>query len=188
MSNSWTNSWDQAITEAIKNNSSLSKEEIEEILLEREQVQRLVNPPYTETYISLWNTYPAVSTKSTHIDPNQQMSSSQSTTTVQTNSKSTPVIHKAPRLSMDQQNYMEEHGPVRRPCQFEGCERPMDEIFNGDHWHPSYPNGEPLLDEEAVKAAFSDLLLEEFLQQCKLEREQVQKLVNPPIQAETHRV
>ena len=88
MSNSWANSWDQAITEAIKNNSSLSKEEIEEILLEREQVQRLVNPPYTETYTSLWNTYPAVSTKSTHIDPNQQMSSSHSTTTVQSNSNS----------------------------------------------------------------------------------------------------
>ena len=49
MSNSWTNSWDQAITEAIKNSSSLSKEEIEEILLEREQVQRLVNPP-TQAY------------------------------------------------------------------------------------------------------------------------------------------
>ena len=77
MSSSWSNSWDEAITDAIKNNPSLSKEEIDEILLEREQVQRLVNPPYTETSTSLWNTYP---TKSTHNDPNQQVSSSQSTT------------------------------------------------------------------------------------------------------------
>ena len=76
MSNSWSNSWDQAISDAIKNNPSLSKEEKEEILLEREQVQRLVNPPYTETYTSLRNTYP---TKTMHIDPNQQVSSSQST-------------------------------------------------------------------------------------------------------------
>ena len=83
MSNSWSNSWDQAITDAIKNNTSLSKEEIEEILLEREQVQRLVNPPYTETYRSLWNTYP---TATTHIVPNQQVTSSQSTTNHSTTS------------------------------------------------------------------------------------------------------
>ena len=70
MSSSWSNSWDQAITGAIKNNASLSKEEIEEILLEREQVQRLVNPHYTEAYVTLWNTYP---TRSTHIDLNQQV-------------------------------------------------------------------------------------------------------------------
>jgi len=44
-----SNSWDQAITDAIKNNPSLSMEEKEEILLEREQVQRLVNQP-TQAY------------------------------------------------------------------------------------------------------------------------------------------
>ena len=83
MSNSWSNSWDQAITDAIKNNTSLSKEEIEEILLEREQVQRLVNPPYTETYTSVWNTYP---TETTHIIHNQQVTSSQSATNHSTTS------------------------------------------------------------------------------------------------------
>ena len=65
-----SNSWDQAITDAMKNNPSLSMEEKEEILLESELVQRLVNPPYTETYTSLWNTYPTVTT---HINHNQQV-------------------------------------------------------------------------------------------------------------------
>ena len=36
---------------------------------------------------------------------------------------------------------------VRKPCQFKACERPNEEFFDGTHWHPSYPNGEPLEDK-----------------------------------------
>ena len=35
----------------------------------------------------------------------------------------------------------------RKPCQFKGCERPNEDFFDGTHWHPSYPNGDPLEDK-----------------------------------------